>query len=74
LKQKLSGLADLQGKATKATIAFDLTALALPVQEKSRKINNIALLLISGKTAAAIKASVLSTTPSKTIPITFARG
>ena len=74
LKQKLGGLADLQGKPAKATIAFDLTAIGLPAQEQARKVSNIVFLVISGKGASSVKASVISVTPSKKIPVTFANG
>jgi hypothetical protein len=74
LKQKLRGLADIQGKPATATIVFDLTAIGLPPQEQNRKVNNIAFVVISGKDAAGIKGSVISAKPPKTIAIAFVNG
>ncbi|HLX58261.1 MAG TPA: hypothetical protein VKR83_14675 [Ktedonobacteraceae bacterium] len=73
-KQQLSGLADLQGHGSQATIAFDLTAINLPAQEQKRTINNIAVLVIGGKNIGTVKASVRATTPLQTIPITLTNG
>jgi hypothetical protein len=73
-KQQLSGLVDLQGNPNTATIAFDLTTIGLPAQEQNRKLNNIAVLVIGAKNAASIKASVISATPSKTLPVVLANG
>ena len=42
-----AGLAELQGEATSATVAFDLAAVGLPAQETSRKLKNLVLILIA---------------------------
>ncbi len=73
-KLQLAGLADLQGKPSKATIAFDLTAVGLPAQEKSRTVNNLAVMVIGGKNTASIKASVTATKPAQTIALTLVNG
>jgi hypothetical protein len=74
LKQKVSGLADLQSNAAKATIAFDLTGIGLPGQERNRRVTNLAFLVVGRKSVATIKAKVISATPSRSIPVTFANG
>ncbi|MEO7144795.1 MAG: hypothetical protein ABI165_14950 [Bryobacteraceae bacterium] len=73
-KQRLPGLADLQGTPSKATISFDLTAVGLPAQEQNRKLNNLAVLVIGAKNAASVKASVISASPSKTILVVLVNG
>ncbi|MDA4112878.1 MAG: hypothetical protein OK474_02415 [Thaumarchaeota archaeon] len=73
-RQQVAGLADLQGKPSKATIAFDITAIGLPAQEKSRTLNNLAVMIIGAKNAASVSATLASTTPVQKIAVTLADG
>ncbi|MCJ1243563.1 hypothetical protein MMC30_000760 [Trapelia coarctata] len=64
-RQDTSGLKTLQtAAAPTATLNFDLTALNLPAQEKSRKINNVVLIVIGGKSTSTIKAALAATAPT----------
>ena len=64
-KQGLPGLKSLTTAATTtATLNFDLTALGLPVQEKSRKINNIVFMVIGSKSTSTIKVALAVTNPT----------
>lgn len=73
-KQRLSGLADLQGKPAKATLAFDISSIGLPPQEKTRTLNNLAILLVGAKTGSSVAATVVCTTPSQEIAISLVDG
>jgi Tc toxin complex TcA C-terminal TcB-binding domain len=73
-KQRLSGLADLQGKPAKAAVSFDITSIGLPPQEKTRVLNNLAVLVIGAGNGSSISATVGSTTPAQKIAVTLVDG
>ncbi|MGH8201130.1 MAG: hypothetical protein ACREVO_12355 [Steroidobacteraceae bacterium] len=72
--QGLSGLADLAGKPSKASISFDVTAIGLPPHEKGRTINNLAVLLIGLKNPSSVKATVIAATSSQSAAVTLTNG
>jgi hypothetical protein len=70
-----AALADLQNEAvTSARLAFDLTALGLPAQEKTRTLNNLFVLLVGAPATPPVAAKVTSTITFQTIPVTLTAG
>lgn len=65
------GLNNLQ-KNNDATIAFDLTTINLPRQEKGRKINNVVIIFAGGPTT--LKASFSIQSPTRTIHVSVSDG
>ena len=73
-RQSLSGLGDLRGKPSSATVTFDIASIGLPPQEKNRVLNNVALILIGIEKGSSVDATFASTTPAKKIAVTLVDG
>jgi hypothetical protein len=70
-----AALTDLQNKAiTVARIPFDLTALGLPAQEKTRTVNNLFVVLVGAPATPAVAAQVSSATPAKNVSVSLTAG
>jgi hypothetical protein len=66
-----AALADLQGQAQTAALAFDLTALSLPSQESGRKLQNL-FFVVAGGYPLSFSATVEATSPVQSASVTFA--
>jgi hypothetical protein len=74
-KLGLEGLEDLREGRPRAKLLFDLTTLGLPPLEKSRTINNLAVLVCGAEGTEPIQAKVAVTLPQTvTIPVSMPKG
>jgi hypothetical protein len=68
-----AGMAALSGPAASANVVYDIRKLKLPRQEKSRKIENVALMAITPDTLD-FKAKFASTMPATSAGVDFKDG
>src|SRR5262249_3007218 len=68
-----SGLKTLKGSAATAKMSFDLTRLALPLQEKNRTVSNLAILCV-GNTQKNYAAKLSAQKSGKTTSFTIEQG
>jgi hypothetical protein len=74
-KLGLEGLEDLRDGKLHARLPFDLTTLSLPTWEKSRTINNLAVLVCGAEGTEPIQAEVAVTLPKDVaIPVSMPKG
>lgn len=65
-----AAVADLVGAAPNVNVAYDLRRVKLPRQEKTRKIKNVALMVITAD-ELDFKAKFASVSPATSVPIEF---
>jgi hypothetical protein len=72
-RTQLAGLANLQKDKT-ADLTFDLGSVGLPAVEKTRKLNNLFVVLVGAPKGATIAAELRTQTPATTVNIDVVDG